>query len=128
MIKRVQQLVRMCRNRCGSCQCGDQCEASKNIAAMLQKAIAKAREAEKESLYLQRQFDRVTSPVASLVPNALDRCPPGYEPVLVADGVEATFGFEHPETQDWIPEDWPFTVDFVFPEDCAACGIRYEQA
>lgn len=79
---------------------------------------------DREIADFDRTRRRLTTPMATLREGF--KFDERYEPVIVFDGDEATFGYED-EDGEWIEANvWPFNEGFVWYDDCERLGIRVE--
>lgn len=121
---RIKQLSKKCRNRGGDCPCRDRCQAVDAINEALRELETKRKLIDREIDDFERTRRRLTTPMATLRDGF--KFDERYEPVIVFDGGEATFGYED-EDGEWIEANvWPFNEGFVWYDDCERLGIRVE--
>jgi len=121
---RIKQLSKKCRNRGGDCPCRDRCQAVDAINEALRELETKRKLIDREIDDFERTRRRLTTPMATLREGfTFDE---RYEPVIVFDGDEATFGYEDKDGE-WIEANvWPFNESVVLYDDCERLGIRVE--
>lgn len=124
MRARINALARRCRTRGGDCPCVRGCDAVRQIETELIAVRAEESNIRKSREWLESTKRRIETPPATLAEGfVFDK---RYEPVMVFDGNEGTFGYED-QDGEWIDcDEWPFQQNFIWPDDCERHGIRVE--
>lgn len=124
MDAKLKALAKQCKKRGGDCPCIGRCQAMDAVDQELGAVAIQEREVKQKRERLESVRQRLASPMATLKPDFV--FDPNFQPVIVFDGDEATFGYEDSDGE-WIEQNvWPFNEDYVWADDCERLGFCVE--